>query len=83
LSERWEVSLTSIDTGRIMNSKSSILAFRSTAQTTGVVLTDKGPRPTEAERAYVRARARQAARATFEAERHESVTTPEGEVPCE
>jgi hypothetical protein len=63
--------------------KFSILAVRS-PMPVGVVWTAQDRRPTEAERAYVRAKARQAARAIFEVEQQSgSATTPKGEAPCE
>ncbi len=64
-----------------MAAQSSILAFPP-PKPTGVVWAGTDPRPTEAERAYVRARARQAAQAIFEAEQRGSGTVPD-EVPCE
>ena len=67
-----------------MAAQSSILAFPPTKPSSGVEWAGKDRRPTEAERAYVRAKARQAARAIFEAERHRGITTAvTGEVPCE
>lgn len=51
-----------------MGVKSSILSFRTTPPTVAVTR-GEDRRPTEAERAYVRAKARQAAQALFEDER--------------
>lgn len=51
-----------------MKAKSSVLSFRATMPT-AAVKRGEDRRPTEAERAYVRAKARQAAQAIFEDER--------------
>lgn len=51
-----------------MSAKSSILTFRRPMPNPASVRTGEDRRPTEAEREYVRARAREAARALFEAE---------------
>jgi len=67
-----------------MSPKSLILPFRPTVHTHDperFETTDR--RPTAAEREFVRARARQAARALFEAELHESAVTPDGISSCE
>jgi hypothetical protein len=62
-----------------MSGKPSILALRPAMPTTGTAAAREDRRPTDAERAYVRAKARQAARAMFEAEQqHEK-----DEAPCE
>ena len=66
-----------------MKAKHSIRAFRRTMPTLDMVRSRVNRRPTEAERAYVRARARQAARATFEADLRRESTASEDEAPCE
>ena len=62
---------------RIMSAKSSVLPFRRTTPRQLVGSEDDTRRPTEAEREYVRARARDAARAIFEAEQRN--TPPAGD----
>jgi len=63
--------------------KSSILAFRSATPTAHVRPTGEDRRPTDAEREYVRARARQAAKAMVEMEQRQQVLAPDKVTPCE
>ena len=66
-----------------MKAKHSIRAFSRAMPTTGMVRSRLNRRPTEAERAYVRAKARQAARAMFKADLRRESTASEDEAPCE
>ena len=66
-----------------MSAKSSFLAFRPAMPTSGIVRADQDRRPTEAECEYVRARARQAALAIFEAKQRRASTAAPNEVSCE
>jgi len=72
-----------IDTRRTMGAKTLTRAFPHTMPFSGILRSRLNRRPTEAERAYVRAKARQAARAIFEAELRRERTGSEDESPCE
>lgn len=49
----------------------------------GIVRNARSRRPTEAERTYVRARARQAAKTMFDEEQRRGTAAPEEEATCE
>ncbi len=68
-----------------MSAKSSILRFSSAMPShTASARTEQDRRPTDAEKAYVRAIARHAAQAFFETEQQgASPAAPKDEVPCE
>jgi hypothetical protein len=66
-----------------MSAKSSVLPFRRAMPIPAGVRVDDARRPTEAEREYVRARAREAARAIFEAELRDTLAVRDEVDSCE
>jgi hypothetical protein len=62
-----------------MGAKPSIFTHRPPASTVGAVVRVEDRQPTDAERAYARAKARQAAQATFDAEQR----LGKDDAPCE
>jgi hypothetical protein len=66
-----------------MRFKKSIFASGPTMPIAGIVRNARSRRPTEAERTYVRARARQAAKTMFDEEQRRGTAAPEEEATCE